>query len=366
VRTTTTERHRSLFRVPVYRAELKLESNFDLKGTSSATPHGAELDWSRAEIVVGVSDPRGALTDATLDRDGGASTLTPSQLSDRLPLSSNEGGKLNMILLGTRFPGGTQPPATFHVRSTLKFSGAERIAVLAYGKTTHLTVRGDWRNPGFDGAILPTTRTVFNNGFQAGWSVPFIARGVPAEGTIDSVAGLAATAVGVSFIEVADAYQSVHRSMKYALLIVGLVFLSYFVFEVTSGRQVHPAQYILVGLAQVIFYLLLLSIAERIGFDWGFLAAASATVILLSVNAGWIFSGRRHAARALLLFIPLYALIYLLLRLEDNALLVGAVSSFIAIAATMYLTRKLDWYGSFGASGPGQQRIAPESSSRPA
>jgi inner membrane protein len=366
VRTSTTERHRSLFRVPVYRAELKLESNFDLKGTSPDTPHGAELDWSRAEIVVGVSDPRGALTDATLDRDGARSTLIPSEVGDRLSLSSNEGGKLNMVLLGTRLSGGTQPAASFHVRSTLKFSGAERIAVLAYGKTTHVTARGDWRNPGFDGAILPTTRNVTAHGFQAEWSVPFIARGVPAEGSIGSVAGLAATALGVSFIEVADAYQSVGRSMKYALLIVGLVFLSYFAFEVTSGNQVHPAQYILVGLAQVIFYLLLLSMAERIGFDWGFLAAASATVILLSANAGWIFSGRRHAARALTLFTPLYVLIYVLLRLEDNALLVGAISSFIAIAATMYLTRRLDWYGSFGASGPGQQHIAPESSSRPA
>jgi inner membrane protein len=366
VTTSTMERHRSLFRVPVYQARLKLESKFDLKGASLAAPNGAELDWTRAEIVVGVSDARGALADATLDRDGALSTLTPSALGDRLSLSSNEGGKLKMVLLGSGLPGGAQPPALSHVTSTLKFSGAERIAVLAYGKSTQVTARGDWRNPGFDGAILPTTRTVTANGFRAEWSVPFIARGVRAEGTVDSVGGLAATALGVSFIEVADAYQSVHRSMKYALLIVGLVFLSYFVFEVTSGTQVHPAQYILVGLAQIIFYLLLLSIAERIGFDWGFLAAAGATVILLSANAGWIFSGRRHAGRALIVFTLLYVLIYLLLRLEDNALLVGAISSFIAIAATMYLTRRLDWYGSFDTSGPGQQTVPPESSSRPA
>ncbi len=366
VRTCTTERHRSLFRVPVYQAEVNLQSNFDLKGASLAAPHGAGLDWSRAEIVVGVTDPRGALTDATLERDGAITTLTPSELSDRLSLSGNEGGNLKMALLGVRLPEGAQPPASFHVRSSLKFSGAERIAVLAYGKTTKMTARGDWRDPGFDGAIPPTTRTVTDKGFHAEWSVPFIARGVRAEGTSDSVGSLADTALGVSFIEVADAYQSVHRSIKYALLIVGLVFLSYFVFEVKSGTQVHPAQYILVGLAQIIFYLLLLSIAERIGFDWAFLAAAGATVILLSANAGWIFSGRRHAARALIVFTLLYVLIYLLLRLEDNALLVGALSSFIAIAAAMYLTRRLDWYGSFGSSGPGQQRIAHESSSTPA
>jgi inner membrane protein len=171
--------------------------------------------------------------------------------------------------------------------------------------------------------------------------------------------------LGVSFIEVADAYQSVNRSLKYVLLILGLVFLSYFVFETTTGKRVHPAQYILVGLAQTIFYLLLLSVAERIGFDLGFLAAAGATVALLSANAGWIFSSRVHAVRALALFSVLYLLIYLLLRLEDNALLVGAVSSFLAVAIVMYLTRELDWYGSIQASGLGQQRIKPESSTRP-
>jgi inner membrane protein len=128
-------------------------------------------------------------------------------------------------------------------------------------------------------------------------------------------------------------------------LFLGLVFLSYFLFEVSSEKLIHPAQYILVGVAQIIFYLLLLSLAERIGFDFGFLVAGVATVALLSANAGWIFSSRLQATRALAVFAPLYALIYLLLRLEDNALLVGSIASFAAIAAVMYFTRSIDWYG---------------------
>ena len=114
----------------------------------------------------------------------------------------------------------------------------------------------------------------------------------------------------------------------------------------TTGRRVHPAQYILVGMAQIIFYLLLLSFAERIGFDFGFLIAGIASVGLLSTNAGWIFASRKQRFRALAIFGLLYLLIYLLLRLEDNALLVGAIASFAAIAAAMYFTRNLDWYGS--------------------
>ena len=147
-----------------------------------------------------------------------------------------------------------------------------------------------------------------------------------------------------------------NRSLKYVLLFLGLLFLSYFIFEVTTGKRVHPAQYILVGIAQIIFYLLLLSFAERIGFDFGFLLAGSATVILLSTNAGWIFESRIQGLRALLCFGLLYALIYMLLRLEDNALLVGAIASFLAVAAAMYFTRRIDWYSQLAGSGTQEQR----------
>jgi inner membrane protein len=236
------------------------------------------------------------------------------------------------------------------VTAALRFSGAQRIAVLAYGKTTHLNIEGDWPNPSFDGGFLPVRRTVSAQGFSAEWAVPWIARGIAAEGRSSSVAGLDSTALGVSFVELADPYQSVNRSLKYVLLFLGLLFLSYFIFEVTTGKRVHPAQYILVGIAQIIFYLLLLSFAERIGFDFGFLLAGSATVILLSANAGWIFESRIQSLRALFCFGLLYALIYMLLRLEDNALLVGAIASFIAVAAAMYLTRGIDWYSQLAAS----------------
>ena len=143
------------------------------------------------------------------------------------------------------------------------------------------------------------------------------------------------------------------REVRYVLLFLGLVFLTYFVFEATTGKRVHPAQYILVGMAQIIFYLLLLSIAERIGFSAAFAIASVATVSLISIDAAWIFESRMQGARAFVGFGLLYSLIYLLLRLQDNALLVGAIASFVAVAATMYLTRKIDWYGSLPAANGG-------------
>ncbi len=359
IKTVTEERRRSLFKVPVFQADLKLDAAFDLTGVPAAAPLGTELDWSRAEIVVGVSDARGALADAVLTTGGRSSTLVPAAIAESIFLGADQGQHIKLTLFGAKSEGLANPNAQFNVSTALRFSGAQRIAMLAYGKTTHLSLQGDWPSPGFDGGFLPTSRSVSPNGFSADWSIPFIARGVRAEGTGDSVNGLEATALGVSFIEVADPYQSVNRSLKYVLLFLGLLFLSYFIFEVTTGKRVHPAQYLLVGIAQIIFYLLLLSLAERIGFDLGFLVAGAATVILLSANAGWIFRSRIQGIRALAIFTLLYGLIYMLLRLEDNALLVGAIASFAAVAGAMYFTRLIDWYSSLPVSGVSEAGASP-------
>ncbi len=354
LKTTTEERRRSLFRVPVFQANVQLNATFDLRGFPLALPSGAVLDWGRAEMIVGVSDARGAQADALLTMGGKTATLAPAAIDQDLTIGGNQIQPAKLTLFGVKTAGIAQPDAQFEVASTLRFSGAERIAVLAYGKTTHLSAQGDWASPGFDGGFLPVTRNVANSGFTAEWSVPFIARGVRAEGPSDSIKGLDATALGISFVEVADPYQSVTRSLKYVVLFLGLLFLAYFVFEVTTGHRVHPAQYVLVGIAQIIFYLLLLSLAERIGFDIGFLLAGSATVGLLAANAGWVFDSRLQALRALAIFTLLYGLIYLLLRLEDNALLVGAFASFLAVAAAMYYTRGIDWYRSLPPGNAGQ------------
>jgi inner membrane protein len=346
MKTTTEDRRRSLFKVPVFQADLKLDAAFDLSGARSALPEAAQLDWSQARIAVGIGDTRGALADATLTVDNKMFALTPYEAPLKMPV----------ILYGANADGIAKPDARFHVTSVLRFSGAQRVAVFAYGKTTHLTAQGNWPSPGFDGAFLPVRRNVSSHGFSAEWSVPFMARGLPGEGagpTIASfISALDSTVFGVSFVEVADPYQSVTRSLKYMLLFLGLIFLSHFVFEATAGKQVHPAQYLLVGVAQIIFYLLLLSFAERIGFDFGFLIAGAASVLLLSFNAGWIFASRLQAARAFGVFSLLYSMIYMLLRLEDNALLVGAIASFLAVTAAMYFTRSIDWYAQRSATLP--------------
>ena len=342
-------RRRSLFKVPVYQADVAFKAHFDLTGVAEKAPEGAVLDWSRAEMLVAASDARGARSDVTLTVGGQALTAAPASVLSEAPTTDRSGAPTaGLQFFAIPAASFARPDAVFDAGAKMRFSGARRLAVLAFAKTTTLTAKSDWPSPSFDGGFLPDPgkRTIGPQGFSAAWSVPFIARGVPAQGPAETLSRLGQTALGVSFVEPANPYQSVARSLKYALMFVSLVFLAYFLFETLAGKRVHPAQYLLIGLAQVIFYLLLLSVAEQIGFDAGFAIAAAATVGLISAYAGWVFESRRQKVIALVAFSLLYALIYVLMRLEDFALLVGALTSFAAIAAVMYFTRRVDWYGS--------------------
>ncbi len=158
VKVHTQERNRSLFKVPVYEAELKFDAAFDLTNSPSALPAGAELDWTQAGIVIGVSDARGALVDGTLTANGKTSTFVPAENV------GDENASLRLTYFGVKVPELAKPNATFNVAANLRFSGAQRLAVLAYGKSMHFTAEGDWPSPGFDGGFLPVKRTVSGAG----------------------------------------------------------------------------------------------------------------------------------------------------------------------------------------------------------
>ncbi len=368
VSTRSEVRRRALFKVPVYKSEVKFTGRFEIPAAGEVGPEGATLNWAGAELIVGASDPRGAMADVQLSLNGQATAAAPAALLPSLELRQSEESarprrdlqrQNHMRLFGTAAGAAARPGAVFTAGGVLKFTGASRIGVLPFAKTSTIVIGGDWRSPSFDGGFLPIDRRIAGSadgapqasdggaarGFSARWSIPFVARGVPAQGDASSLANLGPGEVGVSFVEPANPYQSVSRSLKYAPMFLGLVFLAYFLFEITARKRVHPAQYILIGLAQIIFYLLLLSVAEHVGFDMGFMVAAGATVILISAYAGWVFESRAQGLRALGAFTVVYGLIYVLMRLEDYALLVGAVASFAAIALVMYFTRRIDWYG---------------------
>jgi len=156
VKVRTEERRRSLFKVPVFQADLKFDAAFDLAGVPSAAPADAVLEWTRAGIVVGVSDARGALADGTVAMNGKTITFVPAETVG----DPNPAQRLPLTYFGVRGADIAQPNATFRATAVLRFSGAQRISVLAFGKTTHLTVEADWPSPNFDGGFLPVKRTL--------------------------------------------------------------------------------------------------------------------------------------------------------------------------------------------------------------
>jgi inner membrane protein len=333
-------RKRGLQQVPVYNVTANFIATFNTDRIAADAPAGAVLRWSDARIVMNVSDLRGA-KDAQITVAGRPLEVAPVEL-DRT--DSDDQPNQTLRVLGGSL-GWTEAPtsATLPVRAILNVSGAQNISLATFARDTTIALNGNWGAPSFDSGVLPDTREVQANAFSANWRIPFLARSVPGAGAdlwFDRL-----MSPGASLIDEASPYQSVDRALKYAPMFIGLVFLTYFLFEVTSGRRAHPAQYVLVGLAQTIFYMLLLSISEVAGFNIGFITAAVGTVLALSLYAGSVFGSRMAAVKALGVFSMLYGLIYVLLRQEDYALLVGSIASFLAIAGTMWMTRKLDWYG---------------------
>ncbi len=341
------ERRRSLYRVPVFTSEVSLESQFAPGDLGPQIPATRTLDWSAATIAVGVSNAGAALSDAVLLTPDGTVPLRPIAQPTTVTLQASSNSQQELTMLGVN-AAALKDKGAFAVRAQLHFRGAQRVTVLPHAQSTRVTMQGNWADPGFTGATLPLQRSVTKNGFTAEWFVPGTARNTAAAADVNALGSLLQMAPVTNLVEVTDPYQSVERALKYAPLFLGLVFLSYFLFEMTAKQPVHVAQYVLVGVAQLVFYLLLLSFAERTGFDWAYLLGGGATVLLLSMNAGWVFRSTMQRRRSLIVFSALYAMIYGLLRLEDNALLFGALGSFAAIAAAMYFTRKLDWYGEGG------------------
>lgn len=354
----TTLRQRSLFKVPTYQGQATLSASF-APIEPDAYHGGKVIDWDAAQIVMSISDVRGLKSDITLkDGVGKPHLFEPATaLHNRAKLrfahhknyAEARGyqalmhGRLLSIPARSIFKDGE---AT-NLSVELTLGGAQSLGVLPYARSTSAHIKADWADPGFSGAFPPTAREISDTGFSARWSVPTLARGIAGQGKVQDMSwsSLSEGVMRVDFVDTVSAYKTVNRSLKYAVLFIGLVFLAYFLFEVIVGVSVHPAQYVLIGLAQSIFYLLLLAFSEHIGFAAAFFIAATAVISATAGYAGAVFGGRSYIWRAGVVFSLVYGLLFALMGMQDFALMIGALASFIAVAATMYLTRRIDWYG---------------------
>jgi inner membrane protein len=329
-------RHYGIYETAVYTTDLTIEGRFAIADVKALAASGGEPQWNRAELRVPVADTLGIRHVSTLRVGERELAFGPSVES----------------VAGTSAVGVAMPldPATLAdtlpFAFTLTLAGTERFAVLPLARETDLHLASTWRDPGFDGAFLPAKRRVDANGFEADWQVLDLNRPLPQHWRdVDPIRNaMIASAFGITLAQPAGGYQQNVRAGKYGVLFVALTFVAFFLFEVLRGLRVHPVQYLLIGLALCTFYVVLLALSEQIGFGPAYAVAAACVVAMIGGYAGVVLAARRAGVVLGALVAVIYGLLYGLVVSEDYALLMGSFALLAAVAALMYLTRRVDWY----------------------
>ena len=331
--TTSQIRARGIFEVPVYTAQSEISFTFDTSLASPALTGEEVLHWNDAQLEVGLTSNRALRGEAILTASDRTIPLEP--LSSRS--QSVSGGILAEL---------GDPRTIENYRLALTLNGARHIAATATGRTTRLSISSDWPDPSFFGSFLPDARSVNDEGFEASWSVPHLARALPqvSREPLDSLARKSAS-MGVRFLTPNDFYQKAYRSARYGLLFIGLTFLTILLLDRNGATPTHPVQYLMVGLAQSVFVLLMAAYAEQIGFGAAYAVSAAATIGLLTVFGATALKLGKRASTLAGMLIVVYAVLYLILQSADYALLAGSTLAFVALAGTMWLTRNEDWHG---------------------
>jgi inner membrane protein len=298
---------------------------------------GYPVRLDQSVVSVGVSDLRGIRDGVRLLWNGKALDLEPGRTASNLFPSG----------ISARGPAVAAADAGGRVRFSLELNvnGSEEIRFLPLGETTGVTLRSPWPDPGFGGAFLPDTRRIGPAGFEASWKVLKFNRNFPQHalslGT-DFAKDLARSAFGVRLVFPVDGYQKVTRSLKYAVLFIVLTFVAFFLVEARAPRRPTLVQYLLAGVALVVFYTLLLSLSEVAGFDAAYGLASLGVLAQVGLFARGIFGGTGSAVAVGGVLAALYGVLYVILRLEDTALLVGSLLLFVVTGVLMYFFRRAD------------------------
>lgn len=338
-------RQRGIHRVPVFRATAGLTAAFTLPPRLGVSDKHQLAEEPRAEIVFGISDPRGIRSVPEVKLDGAT-------------LEARPGAGLNWPKNGFSV---ALPPGSAGRRLLLEVNldllGTDRLMFIPIGAVTDVELSSDWPHPSFTGAFLPDERKVSAQGFQAHWKLSRFATGVDDgmarirdglssglhAGDLGAL-GLVNTDLGARFVQPVDVYTQSERAVKYGFLFVFLTFVAFFLFEVLRRMAIHPIQYVLCGAALALFFLLLVSLSEHLPFGGAYLVASVACVGLIAFYVGHVL---HSAARGLAfggLVGVMYGFLYVILQSEDYALLLGALLLFAALAIVMVMTRRVDWY----------------------
>ena len=332
-------RSRGIYEVTVYNAEIGISGAFKRPDFSDWRIMDSDILWEDAYLSVELPDMRGLKEKVRLvwgrqemDFQAGKGSL------------GMFAGEIWSPVSGVR---GWPPEERASFSLSLVMSGGRSLSFLPLGAETRVALSSPWVSPSFSGSFLPASRTLSEDGFEAEWYVLSLARSYPQKwkhGEIDPES-VHMSWFGVDLMVPVDSYMKTLRSVKYGILFIFLPFVTLFLFEVFSGIKIHPLQYLLVGFATTLFYLLLLSVSEHLSFNLTYLLSSLATVSLITFYSNAVLTTWRRTAVLAPVLSSAYLFLYVLLQSEDYALLIGSLGLFVILAGIMIVTRRVDWYG---------------------
>lgn len=333
--------YKGIYEIPVYKSDINLTGKFsqqkldqtitDIKNTPRFQSHDQPF------IMLHVSDVRGI-------------SKTPLLQVNGTPLVVNPGSQIDKLAAGlhAKLSAATNDSDFINFTFDMALDGMGSFSFVQLADEAKLNLQSNWPHPEFMGNTLPSERTISNTGFSAEWVTTRYSSNNKAiiercltEGNCSSLFGLSS---GVRFIEPVDVYLQTERSLKYAILFIGLSFITFFIFEHLKNIRIHPIQYAFVGLALSVFYLLLISLAEHIAFHWAYLIAMFSCSGLLLFYLKHLLQSFKSALLFSAMLTTLHASLYVIVQAEDFALLMGSVLVFMVLTLLMFVTRKIDWY----------------------
>ncbi len=334
---TVEQRAYGIHHASVFNLHGVLTGTFDPPAAADLPAPGrnAVLTWGNPHLVLGIEDVRGLAGEPTVTVDN-----VPLPVSRGVaPTNLRSGFHAVMQEIGV-----PRKPLSFRV--DIELLGTESLAVVPLADLTTADLKGNWPHPSFGGGFLPIKREITKEDFTAHWSVTALAANIQQE-TLEGKTGPGSGELNcfrVRLIDPVDIYRQALRAVKYGILFVAVIFAAFFAFETIRSLPIHPIQYLFVGLALALFFLLVVSLSEHVAFAWAYLGAAVASVMLIAAYLAAVLRGWGPALAMAGALSMLYTALFGVLQSEQNALLFGSLLLFGVLAALMIGTRKIDWY----------------------
>lgn len=336
VKVTPEIRYRGMYKVVVYEANLDISGNFPNMNELAVNYSNYTFKWNEAYMTIGVPDMKGIQNQLEIDLNGKKYGVTPGVKNK------------DIISTGVAFntPINTEKlKKKINFKTNLILKGSKDLQFYPIGKNTYINMESPWENPSFKGNFLPENRNISENGFNAYWKVLNLNRNYP-QNWIGDTYTIENSTFGVELLLPIDHYQKSMRSAKYALMLIFLTFICFLFFEILNNKRIHPIQYLLVSAGLVIFYILLLSLSEQIGFNKAYLLASAGIISLITIYTSSVFRSFKVNAFFAAILSTLYIYLFVILQMQDYALLMGSIGLFIILALMMYFSRRVNWYKS--------------------